>query len=249
MRAVEATATRLKDIDFSVNPTKVHIRKEYSKTRVARDIYISDEATQYLKQWIDWKYRDRAKEKDKGLAKTANPDDLVFSSYKINKRANPNNLYVKLYDEFQKLLAVVGMAERKENGIQKRRKITLHTFRRHAKSVISNQVNQDYSEWFLGHSKSPYYTLRMHTLQNIAQVYNIAVVITNQIQTNPDEWTNNSDIPVGGNIIAHSSTFRIRLHGSNPDKISAKLMTSPCYPQDDIRFAINDRGIADVTDD
>jgi integrase len=160
MRAVEATATRLKDIDFSVNPTKVHIRKEYSKTRVARDIYISDEATQYLKQWIDWKYRDRAKEKDKGLAKTANPDDLVFSSYKINKRANPNNLYVKLYDEFQKLLAVVGMAERKENGIQKRRKITLHTFRRHAKSVISNQVNQDYSEWFLGHSKSPYYTLK-----------------------------------------------------------------------------------------
>jgi hypothetical protein len=26
--------------------------------------------------------------------------------------------------------------------------------------VISNQVNQDYSEWFLGHSKSPYYTLK-----------------------------------------------------------------------------------------
>ena len=53
----------------------------------------------------------------------------------------------------------------------------------------------------------------MHTLQNIAQVYNISVVITNQIQTNPDEWTNNSDIPVGGNIIAHSSTFRIQLPG------------------------------------
>ena len=26
------------------------------------------------------------------------------------------------------------------------------------KTVISDQVNQDYSEWFLGHSKSPYYT-------------------------------------------------------------------------------------------
>jgi hypothetical protein len=32
--------------------------------------------------------------------------------------------------------------------------------RRHAKGVISNQVNQDYSEWYLGHSKSPYYTLK-----------------------------------------------------------------------------------------
>ena len=32
MRAVEATAIRLKDIDFSTNPTKIHIRKEYAKT-------------------------------------------------------------------------------------------------------------------------------------------------------------------------------------------------------------------------
>jgi hypothetical protein len=75
-------------------------------------------------------------------------------------RANSNNLYVKLFDEFQKLLAATVMARRKENGIHKGRKITLHSFRRHAKCVISNQVIQDYSEWFLGHSKSPYYTLK-----------------------------------------------------------------------------------------
>jgi integrase len=50
MRAVEALAIRMKDIDFSVNPTKIHIRKEFTKTRVARDIYISDEATNYLKR-------------------------------------------------------------------------------------------------------------------------------------------------------------------------------------------------------
>jgi len=67
----------------------------------------------------------------------------------------------------------------------------------------------------------------MHTLQNIAQAYNIAVVITNQIQTSPNELMNNSDISVGGNIIAHSSTFRIQLRGSNPDKKWAKLKSSP----------------------
>ena len=82
-------------------------------------------------------------------------DDLVFgSSFSINRKANPSNLYVKLIHEFQKLLAIAGMAERKESGIHKRRKITLHSLRRFCKSVISNQVNQDYSEWFLGHSKS-----------------------------------------------------------------------------------------------
>ena len=41
-----------------------------------------------------------------------------------------------------------------------RRKISFHSFRRFVKTVISNQVGQDYSEWFLGHSKSPYWTLK-----------------------------------------------------------------------------------------
>ena len=157
MRAVEAAAIRLKDIDFSTSPTKIRIRKEYAKTRMARYVYISDEATQYLNQWINWKYRQRG---EGSSIRASNPEDLVFSIYSINENPNPSNLYVKLLQEFQKLLTVTGMAERKESGIQKRRKITLHSLRRFCKSVISNQVNQDYSEWFLGHSKSPYYTLK-----------------------------------------------------------------------------------------
>ena len=60
--------------------------------------------------------------------------------------------------EFEKLLALTGLDERKEEGVQKRRKITLHSLRRFVKTVISDQTNQDYSEWFLGHNKSPYYT-------------------------------------------------------------------------------------------
>lgn len=66
MRAVEATAIRLREIDFSLSPTKVHIRKEYAKTRVARDVYISDEATKCLKQWIEWNTGRERKKKRKG---------------------------------------------------------------------------------------------------------------------------------------------------------------------------------------
>ena len=93
MRAVEGLAIRIKDIDFSVNLTKVHIRKEYSKTRVSRDIYISNEATYYLKQWLDWKYNnpERPRQQDE--------NDLVFTIYR-NK--NPNTLYVSVLSEFQK---------------------------------------------------------------------------------------------------------------------------------------------------
>jgi hypothetical protein len=106
------------------------MRKEYSKTKTARDIYISDEATQYLKQWINWKYN--------------------------NETRVPTTVYVKVLTEFEKLLSIVGLDERKD-GKQRRRKITLHSFRRFVKTVISDQTNTDYSEWFLG-DKSPYYT-------------------------------------------------------------------------------------------
>ncbi|MGC1928738.1 MAG: site-specific integrase [Candidatus Nitrosopolaris sp.] len=155
MRAVEALAIRLCDIDFSVNPTKIHIRKEFAKTRTARDIYISDEATYYFKQWIDWKYRDKGKNRS---TKGRSHNDLAFSIYSVKGMPNPNILYIKILLEFQKLLTTVGMDERKEEGIYKRRKIALHSLRRFVKTVVSDQTNQDYSEWFLGHNKSPYYT-------------------------------------------------------------------------------------------
>ncbi|MGA7370090.1 MAG: site-specific integrase [Nitrososphaeraceae archaeon] len=153
-RAVEALAIRFKDIDFSSSPTQIHVRKEYSKTRISRDVYISDEATKFLKDWIDWKYKD----KDYDWTKELKSDDLVFSAYRVKGRADPKIIYFKIIDEFEKLLSVAGMDERKEDGLGRRRKITLHSLRRFVKTVISDQVGQDYSEWFLGHAKSPYYT-------------------------------------------------------------------------------------------
>jgi integrase len=149
MRAVEGLAIRIKDIDFSINPAKIHIRKEYAKTRVSRDIYISNEATHYLKQWLDWKYNNPERPRQQ------NASDLVFTIF-TNK--NPNTLYIKVLKEFQKLLEIVGLNERKEGGKQRRRKVTLHSLRRFTKSVISDQASQDFSEWLLGHNKSPYYT-------------------------------------------------------------------------------------------
>ncbi|MFL6412673.1 MAG: tyrosine-type recombinase/integrase [Nitrososphaeraceae archaeon] len=153
LRATEGCALRLHEVDFSVNPTKIHVRKEYSKTKVSRDVYISDEATHYLKQWIDWKYRDKGE-----WTKEKEEDELIFSVYRISNEANPYHLYGKMALEFEKLLATIGMDDRKEDGLKIRRKITLHSFRRFVKTVISDQAGQDYSEWFLGHSKSPYYT-------------------------------------------------------------------------------------------
>jgi integrase len=48
MRAVEALAIREADLNLSVSPAEVRIRKEYAKTRRERRIFISDEAAKYL---------------------------------------------------------------------------------------------------------------------------------------------------------------------------------------------------------
>ena len=111
---------------------------------MGRDIYISDEATQYLKQWLDWKSRVRS----------LNPDDLIFNTFNVESK--PEILYVKLGAEFTKVLKAAGLDERKEG--MRRRKITLHSLRRFVKTVISDEVGGDYSEWFLGHNGSVYYT-------------------------------------------------------------------------------------------
>jgi hypothetical protein len=83
---------------------------------------------------------------------------LVFSVYTTTNQANPAHLYVRIVQEFQKVLSIAGLNERKEG--MRRRKITLHTLRRFTKTVISNQAGQDFSEMILGHNKSVYYTLR-----------------------------------------------------------------------------------------
>src|SRR5437016_6534230 len=61
--------------------------------------------------------------------------------------------------DFNKVLEVAGLHERKDG--MKRRKLTLHSFRRFTKSIISDNAGKDYREWLIGHAKSPYYTKKL----------------------------------------------------------------------------------------
>jgi integrase len=163
-RAMEALTLRESDIDLSgiyndeSNPGIIKIRKEYSKNNSERTIYISNEAARFLHSWIDYVYSDK-NNKTKS-ARKRNPDDLIFSSRAWNWKEHkyPTGLYDSLLEDFQKLLKETGLCERKEDGVFKRRKITFHSFRRFVKTTIANQTrNSDFSEWYLGHIKSPYW--------------------------------------------------------------------------------------------
>lgn len=74
------------------------------------------------------------------------------------KPIHPEVMYMKIHEEFVGVLKTIGMDQPKEG--MNRRKITLHSFRRYVKSVTATQTSSDYSEWLLGHTKSPYWTMK-----------------------------------------------------------------------------------------
>ena len=178
MRAMEALSLRECDIDFNgINfadpndtsePAIVRIRKEYAKTRVERRIFISNEAARYLHDWINWIYRDKSQDKNtRRITRQRTPDDLIFSR-RTYTGVYPTGLYNRLLGEFQRVLELAHLSTRKQDGVYKRRKVTFHSFRRFVKTTIANQTrNSDYSEWFLGHSKSSYYTNKPEELRRI----------------------------------------------------------------------------------
>src|SRR5438105_14966361 len=81
--------------------------------------------------------------------------DLTFSVYQDKKTPNPDSLYDDLARSFAKTLDRSGKGDR-EDGNQRRRQISLHSFRRFVKTTISDLGYADFSKWFIGHSGSTY---------------------------------------------------------------------------------------------
>ncbi|MFQ6076610.1 MAG: DNA repair and recombination protein RadA, partial [Candidatus Bathyarchaeia archaeon] len=84
----------------------------------------------------------------------------------------------------------------------------------------------------------------IHRLLRLAEIYNIAVVVTNQVQTKPDTFFGDPTRPAGGNVIAHACTYRIYLRKAGKDR-SATIVDSPCHPYVNTKFTITEAGVTD----
>ena len=87
----------------------------------------------------------------------------------------------------------------------------------------------------------------LHKLVRVSEIFNVVVVITNQVLSSPDSFFGDPTKAAGGNVIGHTSTYRIYLRKSGENRI-AKMIDSPYHPYSDIRFTINQRGIDDLED-
>ena len=85
----------------------------------------------------------------------------------------------------------------------------------------------------------------IHKLLQIAEAYNVIVMITNQVMDSPGIFFGDPTRPVGGHVLAHSSTYRVYLRKSKGNKRVARLVDSPCLPEGEAIFEITDVGIED----
>jgi len=67
----------------------------------------------------------------------------------------------------------------------------------------------------------------LHDLMRIGDLYNTAILVTNQVAANPDSYFGDPTQPIGGNILGHTSTFRIYLRKSKGDKRIVRLVDAP----------------------
>lgn len=86
----------------------------------------------------------------------------------------------------------------------------------------------------------------MRTLQKLAEMNNVAVLVTNQVMDRPDILFGDPTAPVGGNVVAHASKTRIYLRKSKEDKRVAKLVDSPSLPDGEAIYRVTETGIVDV---
>jgi len=82
-------------------------------------------------------------------------------------------------------------------------------------------------------------------LLKIADIYNIAVVVTNQVMAQPDAFFTNPLKPVGGNVVAHGATYRVWIRKGKENVRIAKIFDSPYHPEREVTFRITEEGVVD----
>jgi DNA repair protein RadA len=85
----------------------------------------------------------------------------------------------------------------------------------------------------------------LHNLMKLAEQYNIAVYVTNQVMANPAMMFGDPTTAVGGNIVGHCSTYRMYLRRGKKDSRVAKLIDSPNLPENETVFFLTAAGLRD----
>lgn len=85
----------------------------------------------------------------------------------------------------------------------------------------------------------------LHDLMKIAETYNLAVYVTNQVMSNPAQLFGDPTTAIGGNIVGHACTYRLYLRRGKQGSRVAKLIDSPNLPDSEAIFFVSESGVGD----
>jgi len=86
----------------------------------------------------------------------------------------------------------------------------------------------------------------LHDLIRLTEIFSdLAILVTNQVQSKPDVFYGNPLRATGGNIMAHGSTIRVYLRKGKEDQRVAKIVDAPHLAEAEAIFTISEDGIRD----
>jgi DNA repair protein RadA len=86
----------------------------------------------------------------------------------------------------------------------------------------------------------------LHQLMRLAEIYDAAVVVTNQVMAVPEMFFGSPDRPVGGHVVGHAPGVRVQLRKSKGNRRIARVVDAPHLPEGETQFAITEYGVRDV---
>ncbi len=152
------------------------------------------------------------------------------------RKALENIIYARAYNSDHQMLLVEKAAE-----IIKEKNIKL---------LIIDSVTSHFRAEYTGRGelaeRQQKLNRHLHALQRLADVFNLAVYITNQVMARPDVLFGDPTAPVGGHVLGHFSTHRVYVRKAKGNTRIARVIDSPYLPEGEAIFAITPQGIRDV---
>jgi len=163
--------------------------------------------------------------------------EQIANAFELNIEEVMEKIYIaRAFNSSHQIL----MAEKVNELIQEGKNIRL---------VIVDSLTSHFRAEYVGReslaTRQQKLNQHLHTLQNIANTYNVAIFVTNQVQARPDAFFGSPTKAIGGHVLGHAATYRIWLKKGLAGKRIARLVDSPHLPEGECVFKITNDGIVD----
>ena len=155
--------------------------------------------------------------------------ETYFEKLEEKKKSSEIYFYEQIYDAYSKIQEIFASCQKK--------------------LIIIDSLMAHFRAEYVGReslaTRQQKLNQHLHTLQTIANTYNVAVLITNQVQSKPDSFFGTPTKAVGGHVLGHASTYRILLKKGLSGKRIARLVDSPHLPEGESVFKVTTEGLVD----